>query len=648
MKRKNAARNALFTSILSLLLCVSMLVGTTFAWFTDEVVSGNNVIASGTLDVEMYWGESANAITKDASTGAIFDYDLWEPGYTEVRYVKIANVGNLAFQFRLDIVPTMSVAEGEVNLADVIDVYMFDATADVTRETIAAATPVGTLADLMLDADGAAHGYLLPAEGVGSTDVNDAVTAPRGEISYCIVLKMQESAGNEYQNKTVGDGFKVQLLATQYTWENDSFDHNYDLNADYNAVPNATVINQGVKTIRATHGIGGTVTEYETPFTLQFLPPETLEEAQESPYRYWHADYIVKADKAVPADSMALVGYYDAWCSLNDDNWVAMINDGTTINAETEIRLVELLGATVNYEEICRYGNDPDDELPAELEGFLCGAIDLTGANAGTTITVELRLYEVPAQGECANGGGCKHPSTDCEIGEKDYVVAGTYTYTFPAKEASTVEELNAALTSGGTVALADDVTVSATDTGANGYGATGIQMNAGQTLDGNGNSFGVDAWNTWDSAINITSGTIKNVTVNSGMRGIFISHNGTPGKVYLENVIIDGTIYTISCDQGTNSGLEAKKCTFNGWTSYAATLGDVLFTNCTFGEGQGYAFCRPYAPTTFVGCDFAKGYEIDARAAVTFENCTINGVALTAENLATLVTSNTANATIK
>ena len=36
MKRKNLTRNALFTSIISLLLCVSMLVGTTFAWFTDE------------------------------------------------------------------------------------------------------------------------------------------------------------------------------------------------------------------------------------------------------------------------------------------------------------------------------------------------------------------------------------------------------------------------------------------------------------------------------------------------------------------------------------------------------------------------------------------------------------------------------------
>ncbi len=198
------------------------------------------------------------------------------------------------------------------------------------------------------------------------------------------------------------------------------------------------------------------------------------------------------------------------------------------------------------------------------------------------------------------------------------------------------------------TVVLADDVTVAKSDAGSNAYGATGVNVLNGQTFDGNGNDFGVNAWGTWDSAISITGGTIKNVTINEGMRGIFVNHNSTESsKVYLENVTIDGTIYTISCDQGTNQGLEATNSTFNGWTSYAATIGDVLFTNCSFGEGQGYAFCRPYAPTTFVGCDFEAGYEIDARAAVVFENCTIDGLPLTAENLATLVTSNIANATV-
>ena len=74
----------------------------------------------------------------------------------------------------------------------------------------------------------------------------------------------------------------------------------------------------------------------------------------------------------------------------------------------------------------------------------------------------------------------------------------------------------------------------------------------------------------------------------------------------------------------------------------------EVVYTNCNFGEGFGYAYCRPYGPTKFVDCAFEAGFKIDARGKITFENCTLGGVALTAENLATLVTSRVENASIK
>ena len=100
MERKNATRSALFTSVISMLMCISMMVGTTFAWFTDSVTSSGNIIKSGTLDVEMYWADGkedpAGATWKDASAGAIFNSTLWEPGYTEVRHIKIENKGTLA------------------------------------------------------------------------------------------------------------------------------------------------------------------------------------------------------------------------------------------------------------------------------------------------------------------------------------------------------------------------------------------------------------------------------------------------------------------------------------------------------------------------------------------------------------------------
>ena len=213
----------------------------------------------------------------------------------------------------------------------------------------------------------------------------------------------------------------------------------------------------------------------------------------------------------------------------------------------------------------------------------------------------------------------------------------------------SSADELIAALENGEDVVLTDDVKIDPAGM-SNAYGTTGINVKNGQTIDGNGNTLDIKgAGGTWDSGINTTGGLIKNITVTGSFRGIFINHNSTHSEpVVLENVTIDGTTYTISCDQGMNQTLIATDSTFNGWTSFAATLGEATFTDCSFGEGNGYAYCRPYAPTTFVNCDFEAGYEMDARAAVTFENCTIGGVALTADNLSTLVTSNIANASVK
>ena len=205
-------------------------------------------------------------------------------------------------------------------------------------------------------------------------------------------------------------------------------------------------------------------------------------------------------------------------------------------------------------------------------------------------------------------------------------------------------------LEDGKNVTLTSDVKIDPAGM-SNAYGTTGINVKNGQTIDGNGHTLDIKgAGGTWDSGINTTGGIIRNLTVTGSFRGIFINHNSTHSeRVILENVVIDGTTYTISCDQGLNQGLTATNSTFNGWTSYAATLCDAKFVDCNFGEGNGYAYCRPYAPTEFVGCEFEAGFKVDAQAAVTFENCTLGGVAITAENLATLVTSDTTyNATVK
>ena len=96
-------------------------------------------------------------------------------------------------------------------------------------------TKVGTLSDVLAATEGCDTGVLLPADGKGSDDVElpAGTEAYTGDVTVCIALHMQESAGNEYQNLSVRNGFSVQLLATQFTYENDAFNNLYDEGVSY-------------------------------------------------------------------------------------------------------------------------------------------------------------------------------------------------------------------------------------------------------------------------------------------------------------------------------------------------------------------------------------------------------------------------------
>ena len=222
MTNVKSTRHALLLSAVALLLCFAMLLGTTFAWFTDSASSGSNVITSGNLDVEMYWADGAAAVPAsdadwtDASTGAIFNYDNWEPGYVQVRHIKIANEGSLAFKYKVSIIANGTVSE----LADVIDVYYADPAVQVTdRTALTSDMKIGTLTEVL--------------SGLGESG-NGSLKAGQSDV-ITLALKMQESAGNEYMNKSIGTDFSVQLFATQLAYETDSFGKDYDENAEYPA-----------------------------------------------------------------------------------------------------------------------------------------------------------------------------------------------------------------------------------------------------------------------------------------------------------------------------------------------------------------------------------------------------------------------------
>ncbi len=559
MTSKKSTKRALLLSGLALLTCFSMLIGSTYAWFTDSVTSGNNIIKSGNLDVEMYWadGDTDPATTdtwQDASKVAIFDYDLWEPGYIQARHLKISNIGTLALKYQLRILANGVVSE----LADVIDVYFFDGTAPVTRDMISKATPVGTLSQALNT----------PSASLFTQNVKGDLIAGASK-TVTIALKMQESAGNEYQGLSIGTDFSVQLLATQYTSESDSFDKTYDQNADFapQEIPSATVfaLTGDELNINHTWGIGGPVSALTLNAGYSFQPTETYEQALASKYANAHADFYIYADNDVKANSLAVAGYYEAWCSLNNYNWVALT--ASDISANTPIRLIADgmnegktdEGITVPYNAICQYGNDGI--------GFKCGIADLDGSNAGTTVTVELRIYPVKDIADSTNN------SWNEETGE--YITVGTFTYTFPAKEVGNQAELNDAINNGiaGVELAAGEYTMPEPD-------LQGKKLTVSGTKDTVIDMTEVDARNQFVTGAELV---FDGVTLNFGEAN-YMGLANTASLTY-KNCTINGLQFLYgdnvsfeNCDLNSN---DAEHCV---WT-YGAK--NVTFTDCDFTYGD-------------------------------------------------------------
>ena len=654
MTKQKSTKRALLLSALSLLMCVSMLIGSTFAWFTDSVTSSGNIIKSGTLDVTMEWKDAtttgAQQTYKDASAGAIFKSELWEPGYVEAKNIKISNVGTLALKYNLNIA-----ANGEVSeLADVIDVYFAEGEYTLASREMTELTKVGTLSDIL---DG------MPANMAGDLKANTADTVT-------IALKMQETAGNEYQGLSIGSDFKVVLMATQDNVEKDSFDENYD---DID-VPDKHIkvidgntyyyLNDGNVVLRSVpYGNVGSSFTVRNDVTLLGIGVDKGDTNGPVFSKYSPVETLTLNEGLVKINARAVTGV-KTLTSVNFPSTLKFIGEQAFAQAG-----MTSLTIPANVEEI-KFGafRDMANLTTVTVEGNV--AFDNYAFRSCPNLTsIYLLGDDVTFNGSQFATHSDNGDATGLTIYVKNTTVAArvyaaqTSAYGYEVKvlgaeadgsdavsvtQVKNATDLDTALAEGENVVLSGNMNFNSSETTANsGYGATGVSVK-GSVLDGNGYSLGINNWGTWDSAVHTTGGTIKNLTINSGMRGIFMG--SATADVYIDNVIIDGTVYTFNSDGGSKDyGVYISNSTLNGWTSHSDVHKEVVYTNCDFGEGNGYAFCRPYGPTAFVGCEFEAGYRIDARGAVTFENCTIGGVALTADNLATLVTSGTiANATVK
>ena len=197
MSNKKATKRALLTSITALAMCVVMLVGTTFAWFTDTATANVNRIQAGNLDVDIVdaSGNSLEGQTlyfRDKNNGTNI---LWEPGATfNLDTFKIVNKGNLAIKYEVKVTGI----KGSAKLLEVIDFSVVGGT---------------------LNGDSVAIGTLMPKGQANDT------SAP-----ITIQGKMKESANNDYQGLTL-DGIAITVYATQNTYEYDSNDNTYDSGA---------------------------------------------------------------------------------------------------------------------------------------------------------------------------------------------------------------------------------------------------------------------------------------------------------------------------------------------------------------------------------------------------------------------------------
>ena len=223
MTNSKLTKKALLTSVMALFLCVAMLTGTTFAWFTDTVTSSGNKIVAGDLkvDLEVLGDDNTTWTSVKESKAAIFNYDKWEPGYVQVKILRVVNKGNLALKWKATLVSANELSE----LADVIDVYVKeDVTAyPTTRDEVATWNCVGTLRTFVNTIEATTTGTIL-AKAENETEFPSEVLA--------IAFKMREEAGNTYKNMSLGE-FDINILASQLTYEEDSFGKDYDENAPF-------------------------------------------------------------------------------------------------------------------------------------------------------------------------------------------------------------------------------------------------------------------------------------------------------------------------------------------------------------------------------------------------------------------------------
>ena len=267
MNERKATKRALLTSITALAMCVVMLVGTTFAWFTDTAKTSVNKIQSGNLDVQLEYSKNFNDWKKVNDTTKVFeDSTLWEPGRTEVVYLRVTNAGTLALKYTLGIYNLYNstgknVLGNKYSLSDYVKLGVAEANA-AYADRAAAISAVQDSAKTL--------------NSIGDTGVVGADLATNTTKVYAMVLYMPTEVGNEANPKNNDSywaakvSFGISVSATQAMSELDSFGNTYD--EDAAAILSAISFSSGkheiTQNMQANGRFGAVQAEKRAQFTI--------------------------------------------------------------------------------------------------------------------------------------------------------------------------------------------------------------------------------------------------------------------------------------------------------------------------------------------------------------------------------------------
>ena len=266
MNNKRATKRALLTSVMALVMCVVMLVGTTFAWFTDTASTAVNKIQAGNLKMEVTYKNTVGGDFKkvDKEIPVFNNSALWEPGHVEFAVLNVKNIGTLALKYKLGIniadeKSSTNVYDKELKLSNYIKFAVIDGDqSELGRDALVAKAGAGTA----LNAGYADEDHHLVPVGKENTTSGDA-----SEKTVTLVVWMPKSVGNEANHKTEVTAPSIDLgisvAATQYNYESDSIGPDYDKFADYPEVQPVTTADKLQEALASKDIDGKTIKLYD-------------------------------------------------------------------------------------------------------------------------------------------------------------------------------------------------------------------------------------------------------------------------------------------------------------------------------------------------------------------------------------------------